>query len=197
MDTSSFSLHGTYESAVAQRAVEAYDAVEISHGYSKAQRPDLKQVGHGRVLPTRVVTLMTSQASALPLWLEVLDGNSSDKKSFPQTVNGYCRQLKEGKSPWFVMDSAAYSAENLAAWQQIGWVTRVPETLGEAKTILQAVALDTMTAVGEGYRIYPVGNTYGNIRQRWLVVYSEQAYRRESQQLDKQVARAAGHAESA
>jgi transposase len=84
MDTSSFSLHGTYESAVAQRAVEVYDAVEIRHGCSKAQRPDLKQV---------VVTLITSQASALPLWLEVLDGNSSDKKSFPQTVNAYCRQL--------------------------------------------------------------------------------------------------------
>ena len=77
LDTSSISLHGEYDSELAQRAVNVYDAVEIKHGYSKEQRPDLKQV---------VVTLITSQASALPLWLEVLDGNSSDKKSFPQTI---------------------------------------------------------------------------------------------------------------
>ena len=73
LDTSTFSLHGAYESEDAQRSVKAMGAVEIRHGYSKAQRPDLKQV---------VVTLITNQASALPLWLEVLDGNSSDKESF-------------------------------------------------------------------------------------------------------------------
>ena len=72
LDTSSISLHGKYESDEAQRAVNVFDAAEIRHGYSKEHRPDLKQV---------VVTLITSQASALPLWLEVLDGNSSDKES--------------------------------------------------------------------------------------------------------------------
>ncbi len=87
LDTSSFSLHGAYESEAAQRTVEVMEAVEIRHGYSKEQRPDLKQV---------VVSLITSQASALPLWLEVLDGNSSDKASFPQTIKAYCRQLQEG-----------------------------------------------------------------------------------------------------
>ncbi len=181
LDTSSFSLHGVYESKVAQRAGEAYHAVEIRQGYSKEQRPDLKQV---------VVTLITSQALALPLWLEVLDGNSSDKKSFAQTIKRYCRQLEEGTPLWFVMDSAAYSEENLVAWQNIGWVTRVPETVGEAKAVLQAVARAVMTDAGEGYRICPLGNTYGTIHQRWLLVYSHQAYERECQQLDKRVARA-------
>ena len=188
LDTSSFSLHGAYESAMAQRAVEAYDAVKITHGYSKEQRPDLKQV---------VVTLITSQASALPLWLEVLDGNSSDKKSFAQTIQAYCQQLEEGTPPWFVMDSAAYSAENLAAWQKIGWVTRVPETVGAAQAIIQAVAPEAMTDVDEGYRLCPLGNTYGNIRQRWLLVYSQQAYERECKQLDKRVERAKEQAETA
>lgn len=188
LDTSSFSLHGAYESKVAERAVKVMEAVEIKHGYSKEQRPDLKQV---------VVTLITSQASALPLWLEVLDGNSNDKKSFPQTIKSYCRQLEEGTPPWFVMDSAAYSKENLAAWQKIGWVTRVPESVGEAKAVLQAVAPEAMMDVGEGYRICPLGNSYGKIRQRWLVVYSHQAYVRESKQLDKRVAQAEEKAEDA
>ena len=188
LDTSSFSLQGAYESAVAQRAVNQLDAVEIRHGYSKEQRPDLKQV---------VVTLITSQASALPLWLEVLDGNSSDKESFAQTIQAYCRHLQGAAPPWFVMDSAGYSQDNLVAWQGIGWVTRVPETLGEAKTVLQAVESEEMEDVGDGYRICPLGNTYGTVRQRWLLVYSHQAYARESQQLDKRILRAQEVAEKA
>ncbi len=82
-------------------------AVEIRHGYSKAQRPDLKQV----------VTLITSQASALPLWLEVLDGNSSDKESFRESVQAYTKQLEGERAPRLIMDSAGYSLENLTTWQ--------------------------------------------------------------------------------
>ncbi len=183
LDTSSLRLQGTYESEVAQRAVEKYGAVEVRHGYSKEHRPDLKQV---------VVTLITSQASALPVWLEVLDGNSSDQQSFQPTIQAYCEQLEGETSPWFVMDSAAYSAENLVAWQEqeVKWITRVPETLSEAKQIRQVVATEEMEDVGDGYRIFPLCNLYANIRQRWLLVYSQQAYERESQQLDKRIARA-------
>lgn len=186
LDTSTMSLHGKYDSEVAQRAVEVMDAVEIKHGYSKEKRPDLKQV---------VTTLITSQASALPLWLEVLDGNNSDKKSFSKTIKAYCRQLEEGTTPWFVMDSAAYSEENLAEWEKVGWVTRVPETVGAAKAVLQAVEIEAMEDVGDGYRICPLCNTYGDVRQRWLVVYSQQAYERESKLLEKRLARAEEKAE--
>ena len=182
LDTSSLSLHGEYDSKLAQETVKRYGAVEVRQGYSKEQRPDLKQV---------VVTLITSQASALPLWLEVLDGNSSDKQSFNQTVQAYCRQLEGGTPPWFVMDSAGYSAENLTAWQTVKWVTRVPETIGEAKRILQAATTAEMMDAGDGYRLFPVCNTYADTRQRWLLVYSEQAYARESKQLEKRVERAA------
>ncbi len=69
-DTSSFSLSGQYESEVAQEAERDRGAVKITHGYSKDHRPELKQV---------VVTLITSQKGRIPLWLEALDGNSSDK----------------------------------------------------------------------------------------------------------------------
>jgi transposase len=160
----------------------------VRHGYSKEQRPDLKQV---------VVTLITSQASALPLWLEVLDGNSSDKQSFQATVQAYCRQLKGEDPPWFVMDSAAYSRENLASWGEIGWITRVPETLAEAKRVLTMVATEDMRDAGKGYRIYPLCSTYGDRPQRWLLVYSQQAYERENRQLDKQVLRSQTAAEKA
>jgi transposase len=95
------------------------------------------------------------------------------------------------------MDSAGYSQDNLAAWQEIGWVTRVPETIGEAKSVLHAVVTEAMEDVGDGYRICPFGNTYGAVRQRWLLVYSQKAYERESRQLDKRIMRAQEVAEKA
>ena len=181
-DTSSFSLSGQYESEVAQEAEEKRGAVKITHGYSKDHRPDLKQV---------IVTLITNQKGSIPLWLEALDGNSSDKSSFPESVNAYCQHLKEADTPCFVLDSAAYTAENIANWgTKKQWITRVPQTISEAQTALRSIATNEMVTVGEGYAIHPTSSEYGDIKQRWLIVYSEQFEQLENKQLDKKVARA-------
>jgi len=186
-DTSSFSLTGEYKSEVAQEAVERRGAVKITHGYSKDHRPDLKQV---------VVTLVTSQKGRIPLWLEALDGNNSDKHSFRKTVDTYCRHLTEGEEPWFVMDSAAYTADNIGNWgTDKKWVTRVPETIKKAQIALRSVATEAMTQLANGYAIHATTSQYGGVGQRWLIVYSEQAEQRELKQLDKRVARAAAKAE--
>ena len=181
LDTSSMSFHGQHESEIAKEAVEKREAVQITHGYSKEKRPDLKQV---------VVTLITSQSSALPLWLEVLDGNSSDTNSFVSTVENYCEQMAGDNTPWFIMDSASYSQENLQQWGEIRWLTRVPETSTAAKDILRCIPTQEMEVVANGYRVYPVSSIYGGVKQRWLLVYSQQAYERKGKRLDKQVQRA-------
>ena len=62
---------------------------------------------------------------------------------------------------------------------------------------LQSVATAEMTPLTNGYAIHPIKNEYGGIRQRWLIVYSEQAEQRELKRLDKRVTRAATHAEKA
>lgn len=186
-DTSSFSLTGDYNSEVAQEAESVRGAVKITHGYSKDHRPDLKQV---------VVTLVTSQKGRIPLWLEALDGNNSDKHSLRETVDAYCRHLAEGEVPWFVLDSAAYTASNIANWgTQKKWLSRVPETITEAQTALQSVATEEMTQLVNGYAIAPTTSAYGGINQRWLIVYSQQAALRELKQLNKRVARATTKAE--
>jgi len=43
--------------------------------------------------------LITSQKSALPVWLEVLNYNSSDKESFPLSVEAYHKQIGESEAP--------------------------------------------------------------------------------------------------
>ena len=178
-DTSSLSLTGEYE------GVSEDDAklVKITHGYSKDHRPDLKQI---------VVTLVTSQQGRIPLWLEVLDGNSSDKTSLRETVNAYCEHLQDGKQPWFVMDSAAYTTTNIGDWgAEKKWLTRVPESIKDAQVALQSVKTEDMHSLAHGYAIHATNHNYGDVEQRWLVVYSEQAEKRELKRLDKQVDRAA------
>jgi transposase len=117
LDSSSFHLHGQYD-------IETPDEemITITHGYSRDHRPDLKQV---------VAQIITSHKSNLPVWLEVLSGNSSDKDSFAQTVKAYCQHLEDKSQPYFVMDSAGYSENSLKSLQDILWLMRVPETLAD------------------------------------------------------------------
>ena len=73
-----------------------------------------------------------------------------------------------------IIDSGGYSQENLQTWQQMAWVTRVPETIKQAKELISLVATEDMVELEKGYRLSLIG-TYGNIKQRWLLVYSKQA----------------------
>jgi len=171
LDSSSFHLHGAYEIDEPDKG-----AITITEGYSRDHRPDLKQV---------VVQLITSQRSALPIWLEVLSGNSSDKESFAASVEAYCQQLGENEQPYFVMDSAGYAADNLKTLKKMCWLMRVPETLAEAKRLVRETEQTTMLELTAGYWGKEVEVTYGDVPQRWLVVFSQAAYEREMHTLNR------------
>jgi transposase len=171
LDSSSFHLHGQYESSEPNTG-----AITITHGYSRDHRPDLKQV---------VVQLITSQRSALPVWLEVLSGNSSDKETFAPSVVAYCQQLGEDAQPYFVMDSAGYTQDNLKTLKKMHWLMRVPETLAEAKVLVKETDRAVMNQLGEGYWGKEVQSEYGGIQQRWLVVFSQAAHDRELKTLER------------
>lgn len=173
LDSSSFHLHGQYSAE--EPAVEA---IEITYGYSKEHRPDLKQV---------VVSLITGHRSQLPVWMEALSGNSSDKESFPKTVRAFCQQMKAEQTVCFVVDSALYSAENLQTLDQTRWLTRVPETLAEAKRLLAETDREQMIEMPDGYAYLEVPSQYGGIAQRWLVVYSPIAAQRKEKTLRRRV----------
>jgi len=78
LDTTSFSVEGEYETP------DKPGVVRITHGYSRDKHPDLKQV---------VVALLTSYRSALPLWIQAINGNAADTHSFPQVVEAYLAHL--------------------------------------------------------------------------------------------------------
>lgn len=171
LDSSSFHLHGAYNPDEPQP-----EAISITYGYSKDHRPDLKQV---------VLQLITHHKSALPVWLEVLSGNSNDKKTFNATIKAYCNQLGAEEQSYVVMDSAGYTEDTLKEAKEIFWVMRVPETLAQAKKLVQETLAEEMMELEPGYSGKEVTSEYGGLQQRWLVVFSQAAQSRELKTLEK------------
>lgn len=184
LDSSSFHLHGEYKLGTD----DEQQAISITRGYSRDGRPDLKQV---------VVSLVTTHEGAIPRWLAGLDGNSSDKTTFPATIRAYQQQLDPAADTYFVADSALYTRDNVAQLSTTRWVTRVPLTIEKAKTLLTDGDRDAVTELAPGYwgREYQVD--YGGVAQRWLVVFSTAAYDRETETFARQLARAKAQAEAA
>ena len=184
LDSTTFSLHGAYATPS-----EDPKAIVITHGHSKDHRPDLKQV---------VASLICTYRSAIPLWLEALDGNRADKKSFPETIQAYVAQIRASDPSYFIADSALYSAENIQTLSQLRWITRVPGTLKEVKQLYQAITPEQMQASSqEGYRYLELESLYGGVKQRWMVVFSERGYHREVATFRKKVAKKRTQAEKA
>jgi len=175
LDSSSFHLHGAYDVDEPDR-----EAISITYGYSKEHRPDLKQV---------VLQLITHHKSALPVWLEVLSGNSNDKKTFKATVQAYTQQLGASEQPYMVMDSAGYTADNLHEMGAMRWLMRVPETLAHAKQLVKEMAAEEMYDLAAGYQGQEVVCEYAGITQRWLVISSQAARNRALKTLEKAQAR--------
>jgi transposase len=77
--------------------------------------------------------------------MEPLSGNNSDKVSFRQTIQAHIEQMqREVRLEYLVADSALYTAETLGQMNHFYWITRVPETLSLAQSLIGAVAPDLM-----------------------------------------------------
>lgn len=175
LDTTSFSLHGKYD----KDENDSPEVVKITKGYSKDKNPDLNQV---------VLSLMCSYRSSIPVWLEVLSGNNSDKKSFAKSVRKYKKQFEKKKLPYIVADSALFTKDGLKELSETKWVTRVPETVKEAREEIQKTKKDEMTSSEEkGYSYREIETTYADIKQRWLIVFSQKAYDKEYATLVKAI----------
>ncbi|NET33269.1 MAG: IS1634 family transposase, partial [Cyanothece sp. SIO1E1] len=138
LDSSSMYVHGQYlnasnpppnaeneadedvsiESALPQSTPSAESSsepapIEITQGYSREHRPDLKQF---------TLNLITSGDGDVPLYLEVGNGNDADKAVFTEVIEHFKQQWTAAKPEVIVADSALYSAENLQALGSTPWI---------------------------------------------------------------------------
>jgi transposase len=85
-----------------------------------------------------------------------------------------------------VADSALYTTDKLLANNEYLWLTRVPETILEARDLVSKGDGEVLWQESEnGYRHASFVSSHGGIEQRWLLVYSEQAFMREKKTFEK------------
>lgn len=206
LDSSSISLHGKYltedvnttaenlqsgngeqekedsgqvEAMVTEECLQ--EVIQITYGFSKDHRPDLKQV---------MVGLITTTKHRIPVWIEALSGNSHDATVFAETIEKYCEQCSENdlESQLFIMDAGWYTAKNIQEHQyELNWVSRVPETIKLAKSTLEEFDPLELEKDDKGYCYQAHNVSYGDVNQRWLTVYSQKAYEREAKTLERKM----------
>ncbi|MBD2652778.1 IS1634 family transposase [Synechocystis sp. FACHB-383] len=158
LDSSSLSVQGEYS-----REGEDVNAIAICRGYSRDHRPDLKQY---------IVNLVCSRDGGVPLWLKVASGNQSDGPGFAQIVQEFQEQWE--MESLFVMDAAFYSQSNVEKVSQWKWLSRVPQTIGVAKKLIQGSREDWSPVECNlpDYQIWESQQNYGGQQQRWLLIES-------------------------
>jgi transposase len=178
LDSTSMSVEGKYDDYTEEHVVK------LTHGHSKDHRPDLKQV---------VMSLVVTGKSSMPLWMEPQNGNSSDKVAFHETikkVRAFQKQLKSCPDFKWVADSALYSKDKLLKQNDYLWLSRVPETVAEARQLVETLDCAIPWVVREkGYKTANFSSNYGDISQRWLLVYSQQSYDREKKTFERKLSR--------
>ena len=180
LDTTSHSLTGDY----ADNSDEDSDehVIHITHGYSKAHRPDLKQV---------VQEMIVSQDGGIPLACKNWDGNTADTKVFKERAKALVEMLKNTKQPsYLVADCKLYHKDNAEFLSQLTFITLIPSTIKLENTLItQALAAQQWQQIDDNYQ-YTVNHVeHMGIPQRWMVVHSKAAGERAKKTITKQVER--------
>lgn len=126
-DTTSVSVEGVYAGPTA-------GGPQITFGFSKDHRPDLRQIKLGS----------TVTQEGIPIAGDVFDGNETDQtwnEKLLDWLEGWISPEKRQES-LFVADSALVTSDNLAHLDQGGYrfVSRLPDTFGYA-TVARSEAL--------------------------------------------------------
>lgn len=167
---------------------------EITYGYSKDKRPDLKQF---------LVTMLCVDRS-IPILGSTTDGNASDKTLNNELLTNISKHMAtHGLQPGayiYVADSAVVTEDNLKEVEGKTWLlTRLPATYGECGRIIsEAVTRNQWSKIGQladepsranrptaQYRTYD-GNVelYGKT-YRAIVVHSSAHDKRRHKRIDK------------
>ncbi len=187
LDSTSFSVSGCYEAREDDGVIEGAPVpIAITHGYSRDHRADLKQW---------MMNLVCWDDGAIPAFIELADGNQSDKARFAGL-------MQEFKAQWhfdglYVADGALYSADNLVRLRGIKWLSRVPLTNTVATELVEQLCNGAFEVIdAEGYRMAQVCTNYAGVPQRWFVIESKSRLQSDLKQWHKTLATAQRRAQT-
>ncbi len=181
-DTTSYELSGKYETEdVYEGGIIIEEKIKITYGYSKAKRPDLKQV---------IQELVTTHDGGIPLMTKTLSGNASDSVILRERASAIMSEFAKSETRCLVADCKLYAKETAGILNNINFLTRVPATLKlEQESVRKAITQeDKWTVLSDDYKYqeFPV-SLYGIENQRWIIFYSKAARERSNKTLDKEI----------
>ena len=194
-DTTSLTVYGEYEEEVAQsdeekaapaKVIDPIDRLDLSnqsqpaYGHAKNKRCDLKQM---------TLLLATTGKSGFPVWMESHSGNASDKKTLEEAASRmqkFCNALADAPATLLYVGDSAMYANAVKQGGDLLWLSRVPENMKISQVLLHQTDV-AWVELEEGYKIQVTEQEYGGMKQRWALMYSEQAYLREMATLEKNI----------
>jgi len=194
VDTTSFSVSGAYSSAgervegpgTSAETPEVESAlIAVTYGYSRDHREDLKQW---------MLALATTHEGDVPLFLQPLNGNRSDKVSLLAAVMAIQKQVQEGDAEpsVSVADNGIYSEQTMRQLNAAGvkWVSRVSETSTEAKMVLHEGSQDWQRSEDGSIEWFCRQMELPQGSERWVIVRTSASEQRVQASLQRQVSRA-------
>ena len=182
LDTTVMQVHGEYTN---QAEIDPWTGDEgqtlISFGRPKDGNQSLKQY---------LISMIVTNDGGIPMLAETIAGNKSDKKHFRETLKKLKKELKDNdQETYHIADSELYTEPNLPELVSSGikFITHVPAKIKETERLKLAVKKSEMNKLRKGYWGYELCSIYAGVAQRWLMVYSDQAYKREYTTLKKAI----------
>lgn len=178
-DTSSYELHGEYDSGVDDNGEPIEQRINITYGYSKAHRPDLKQV---------VLELITTQDGGIPLTTKTFDGNESDTVILRERAKALTNEFSKSDSRCMVADCKLYTADTAPTLNKINFITRVPSTIKNEQVYIDKALRDDSVwiHISDSYKYQEFEvDQFAINEQRWIVLFSTQARERAYKTLQK------------
>jgi transposase len=151
-DTTSVSIQSHYDPDEDDTTDES---LSITHGFSKGNRPDLKQFNIG----------LGVNQTGVPVFGQILDGNASDKTWNTDLIGELRQWLDTDELPVYVADSAAVTEATLdkAAEHGVDLISRLPATYSAVDELSTARA---RTMTGLTLERFPTTMTPQNTRTR-------------------------------
>ena len=185
VDTTSFAVSGEYTREIAETTGAQAAVIAITYGYSRDHREDLKQW---------MLALATTHEGDIPLFMQPLDGNTSDKVSLLSAILAIQTQLREtdGEASVYVADNGVYSEANMRQLNQdsVKWISRVSETMSEAKALLEEGSENWQQSEDGMAHWFSRQMTLPQGDERWIVIYTQASVERVRQTMQRQVSKA-------
>jgi transposase len=138
--------------------------------------------------------LATTHEGEIPLFMQPLDGNSSDKMSLLSAILAIQTQLREtdGEASVSVAANGVYRTPNMTQLNQAGvkWISRVSETLAAARRLLEEGSASWQQSEDGLVHWFSCQMSLPQGDERWVAIYTQASVARVRQTMLRQVNKA-------